>query len=68
MLNISFDIEKLQLRDKLGGKENLSHAFAVRCPQYMHFEIVLEIGKLTLGDSGWVENKHPDLLFAGENS
>jgi len=34
----------------------------------MHFEIVLEIGKLTLGDSGWVENKHPDLLFAGENS
>jgi len=71
MLNISADIEKLYVWEELereiaGGY--FSHALAIRCLEYMHYGIVVKIGKLLLGENGWVEDRHPDLLFAGENS
>ena len=45
-----------------------SHALAVRSPESGHFELAVKIAKLTLGNLGWVGERHPDLLFAGENS
>ena len=71
MFNISADIEKSYIweeleREIVAGKH--SHALAVRSLESEHLEIVIKIAKLLLGDSGWVENRHPDLLFAGENS
>ena len=71
MSNISFDIEKMNIweefeREIAAGK--FSHAIAIRSIESEHYELVIKVGKLLLGDTGWVENRHPDLLFAGENS
>ena len=71
MLNISADIEKSRVWDEIErviAAGNFPHAFAVRSAENNHFEIVLKVGKLLLGNLGWIENRHPDLLFAGENS
>ena len=71
MLNIPVDIEKPYAYKELERQfaaGNFSHALAVRSLESEHFEIVLKIGKFLLGDFGWIENRHPDLLFAGESS
>ena len=71
MFNISADIEKSRVWGELErviAAGSFPHAFAVRSAENNHFEIVFKIGKLLLGNLGWVENKHPDLIFAGENS
>jgi DNA polymerase-3 subunit delta' len=71
MFNISADIEKLYVWEEF-EKEisagNVCHALALRSLESEHYKLVIMIGKLLLGDIGWVEDKHPDLLFAGENS
>ncbi|MCL1941239.1 MAG: hypothetical protein FWG09_04785 [Synergistaceae bacterium] len=71
MLNIaagigeSYALEELE-REIAAGSH--SHALAVRSPESGHFELVIKIAKLALGNSGWIGDRHPDLLFAGENS
>ena len=71
MFNISADIEKAPAwkeleREIIAG--NCSHALAVRSLESEHFGLAIKIGKLLLGDLGWIGDKHPDLLFAGGNS
>ena len=71
MFNISADIDKLYIWEEFEreiAEGYFSHALAIRCLEYMHLEFVMKIGKLLLGDHGWVEDSHPDLLFAGINS
>jgi len=71
MFNISADIDNSRVWEELEreiAEGYFSHALAIRCLEYMHLEFVMKLGKLLLGDNGWVEGRHPDLLFAGENS
>jgi len=71
MLNISSDLKESYVWDEFEREiaaGNFSHALAIRSLESKHFELVIKIGKLLLGDSGWVDNRHPDLLIAGENS
>jgi DNA polymerase-3 subunit delta' len=71
MFNISADIEELYIWKEFEreiAEGNFSHALAIRSLESKHFELVTKIGRLLLGDLGWVEDRHPDLLFAGENS
>jgi len=71
MFNISLDIEKLNIWEEFEreiASGNFSHALALRSLESEHYNLVLKIGRLLLGEAGWIENRHPDLLFAGENS
>jgi DNA polymerase-3 subunit delta' len=71
MFNISSDLDELCVWEELEreiASGNFSHALAIRSLENRHFEIAIKLGKLLLGDFGWIENRHPDLLFAGENS
>lgn len=71
MFNISPDIDRMYIWEGLKREitaGTFSHALAIRSSESVHFELVIKLGRLLLGDMGWVEERHPDLLFAGENS
>jgi len=71
MFNISPDIDKMYMWEELKREiaaGNFSHALAIMSLESVHFELVIKIGKLLIGDIGWVDDRHPDVLFAGEHS
>ena len=68
---ISRDIDNMYVWEEFEreiAEGSFSHALAVKSDASVHFELVNKLGVLLLGGDGWVEGRHPDLLFAGESS